>query len=79
VGNADCKGLFILDCVEWLFEKGVRLCWDLVADNNNTFTWSGPSGVLGCTGQRRVAPLYGGVQSSTLNWRRLPRCAIERR
>jgi hypothetical protein len=29
---------------------------------NNTFTWSGPSGVLGCTGQRRVAPLYGGVQ-----------------
>jgi hypothetical protein len=24
--------------------------------NNNTFTWSGTSGVLGCTGQRRVAP-----------------------
>jgi hypothetical protein len=23
-------------------------------NNNNTFTWSGPSGVLGCTGQRPV-------------------------
>jgi hypothetical protein len=23
------------------------------SNNNNTFTWSGPSGVLGCTGQRR--------------------------
>jgi hypothetical protein len=28
-----------------------------ISDNNNTFTWSGPSGVLGCTGQRRGAPL----------------------
>jgi hypothetical protein len=28
-------------------------------NNNNTFTWSGPSGVLGCTGQRRVAPAAG--------------------
>jgi hypothetical protein len=26
-------------------------------NNNNTFTWSGPSGVVGFTGQRRVAPL----------------------
>jgi hypothetical protein len=26
------------------------------SDNNNTFTWSGPSGVLGCTGQRPVGP-----------------------
>jgi hypothetical protein len=28
-------------------------------NNNNTFTWSGPSGVLGCIGQRRVAPATG--------------------
>jgi hypothetical protein len=35
------------------------------SNNNNTFTWSGPSGVLGCTGQRRSAPPYGGVQPST--------------
>jgi hypothetical protein len=48
-------------------------------NNNNTFTWSGPSEVLGCTGQRRGAPLYGRVQPSTLNGRRLSRCAIERR
>jgi hypothetical protein len=27
-------------------------------NNNNTFTWSGPSGVLGCTGQRPGGPLY---------------------
>jgi hypothetical protein len=26
------------------------------SDNDNTFTWSGPSGVFGCIGQRRVAP-----------------------
>jgi hypothetical protein len=26
------------------------------ANNNNTFTWSSPSGVLGCTGQGPVAP-----------------------
>jgi hypothetical protein len=44
-----------------------------------TFTWSGPSGVLGCAGQRRLAPLYGGVQPNTLDGRRLSRCAIERR
>jgi hypothetical protein len=49
------------------------------ANNNNTFTWSGPSGVLGCTGQRRVAPPAGGVQPNTLDGRRLSRCAIERR
>jgi hypothetical protein len=48
-------------------------------NNNSTFTWSGPSGVLGSTGQRRIAPLYGGVQPNTLNGRRLSRCAIERR
>jgi hypothetical protein len=51
----------------------------LSEENNNTFTWSGPSVVLGCTGQRRGVPLYGGVQPSTQNGRRLSRCAIERR
>jgi hypothetical protein len=30
-------------------------------DNNNTFTWSGPNGVVGFTGQRRVAPVAGEV------------------
>jgi hypothetical protein len=25
-------------------------------NNNNTFTWSGPSGVVDCTGQRPVGP-----------------------
>jgi hypothetical protein len=34
-------------------------------DNNNTFTWSGPSGVLDCTGQRRVAPAAAWCMSST--------------
>jgi hypothetical protein len=33
--------------------------------NNNTFTWSGPSGVLDCTGERRVAPAVGWCMSST--------------
>jgi hypothetical protein len=28
-------------------------------NNNNTFTWSGPSGVLGCTGQRPVGHACG--------------------
>jgi hypothetical protein len=27
--------------------------------NNNTLTWSGPSGVVGFTGQRRIAPAIG--------------------
>jgi hypothetical protein len=32
-----------------------RLPFDRINNNNtNTFTWSGPSGVLGCTGQRPV-------------------------
>jgi hypothetical protein len=53
--------------------------WAIPLNNNSTFTLSGPSGVLGCTGQRRGAPLYGVVQTSTLNGRRLSRCAIERR
>jgi hypothetical protein len=41
---------------------GIRDRWESgkTNTNTNTFTWSGPSGVLGCTGQRRVAPLYGG-------------------
>jgi hypothetical protein len=29
--------------------------------NNNTFTWSGPSGVLDCTGQRSVGQEPGGA------------------
>jgi hypothetical protein len=29
--------------------------------DNNTFTWSGPSGVLGCTGQRPEGRLRGGA------------------
>jgi hypothetical protein len=37
------------------------LCRSCVHHNNNTFTWSGPSGVLDCTGQRRVAPAEGMV------------------
>jgi hypothetical protein len=36
----------------------VSLC-----QNNNTFTWSGPSGVLDCAGQRRVAPAAGWCKS----------------
>jgi hypothetical protein len=28
-------------------------------DNNNTFTWSGPSGVLGCIGQRPLGRVAG--------------------
>jgi hypothetical protein len=38
-----------------------------------TFTWSGPSGVLDCTGQRPVGPAAGWCKSM----RRLSRCAIE--
>jgi hypothetical protein len=34
-------------------------------NNNNTFTWSGPSGVLDCTGQRRIAPAAGWCKSGT--------------
>jgi hypothetical protein len=46
-------------------------------NNNKTFTWSGPSGVLGRTGQRRVAPAAGWCMPSTHHGRRLSRCAIE--
>jgi hypothetical protein len=38
---------------------------DGTLNNNNTFTWSGPSGVLGCTGQRPVAPAAGWCMPST--------------
>jgi hypothetical protein len=44
---------------------------------NNTFTWSGPSGVLGCTGQRRIAPPARWCMPGTHYGRRLSRCAIE--
>jgi hypothetical protein len=30
-------------------------------NNHNTFTWSGPSGVLGCTEQRPLGRLRGGA------------------
>jgi hypothetical protein len=30
-------------------------------NNNNTFTWCGPSGGLGCTGQRPRGPTAGGA------------------
>jgi hypothetical protein len=32
-----------------------------LGNNTNTFTWSGPSGVLGCTGQRPEGRLRGGA------------------
>jgi ribonuclease HI len=35
-------------------------------NNNNTFTWSGPSGVLGCTGQRPLGRVPGGADGSPL-------------
>jgi hypothetical protein len=50
------------------WKSGITMSFDgnsQFANNNNTFTWSGPSGVLGCTGQRREAPPLGGVQPST--------------
>jgi hypothetical protein len=34
-------------------------------NNNNTFTWSGPSGVLDCTGQRPGGPAAGWCKPST--------------
>jgi hypothetical protein len=43
-------------------------------DNNDTFTWSGPNGVFGFTGQRRVAPAVGGLHYVKSN---NSRCAIE--
>jgi hypothetical protein len=42
-------------------------------NNNNTFTWSGPSGVLDCTEQRPGGPAVDWCMSM----RRLSRCAIE--
>jgi hypothetical protein len=36
---------------------------DVICNNNNTFTWSGPSGVLGCTGQRPGGPPRRGVHA----------------
>jgi hypothetical protein len=32
--------------------------------NDNTFAWSGPSGVLGFTGERRMAPAVGGLHGA---------------
>jgi hypothetical protein len=36
-----------------------------LVNSNNTFTWSGPSGVLGCTGQRPGGPAARGCMRST--------------
>jgi hypothetical protein len=57
------------------FARVVSLCSEgaTLNNNNNTFTWSGPSGVLGFTGQRRIAPAAGWCMPR----RRLSRCAIE--
>jgi hypothetical protein len=41
-------------------------------NNDNRFTWSGPSGVFGFTGQRRLAPAVGGPHEA-----KPFRCAIE--
>jgi hypothetical protein len=43
-------------------------------NNNNTFTWSGPNGLSGFTGQRRVAAAVGGLHVVKSN---SSRCAIE--
>jgi hypothetical protein len=40
--------------------------------NNNTFTWSGPNGAFGSTGQRRYAPAVGGLHET-----QVLDCAIE--
>jgi hypothetical protein len=37
--------------VPWIHDAG----YQAVFDNNSTFTWSGPSGVGGCTRQARIA------------------------
>jgi hypothetical protein len=37
-------------------------------NNNNTFTWCGPSGVSDCTGQRPVGPKAGRYTSETLSY-----------
>jgi hypothetical protein len=43
----------------------ITVTWD-GNNNNNTFTWSGPSGVLDCTGQRPVGPAVGGAVKATV-------------
>jgi hypothetical protein len=44
---------------------GVGNVYNLANNNNNTFTWSGPSGVGGCTGQARVARLGHAPERAT--------------
>jgi hypothetical protein len=46
----------------------------LDANKDNTFTWSGPSGVFGFTGQRCVSPAIGRLHEAKHS-----RCAIEPR
>jgi hypothetical protein len=43
----------------------LQTCTGSPDNNNNTFTWYGPSGVLGCIGQRRVAPAGRECKPST--------------
>jgi hypothetical protein len=58
------RGLTLHTSSEFLRTEGEKFR-GLVANNNNIFTWSGPSGVLGCTGQRTVGPAAGWCWSNT--------------
>jgi hypothetical protein len=46
------------------YAAGSPQCSSTRLRDNNTFAWSGPSGVPGCTGQRLRGPLYGVVHAS---------------
>jgi hypothetical protein len=52
------EGTALFTLLEPLLSLRLRMSY-----NNNTFTWSGPSGVIGCTGQRRLAPAAGWCKS----------------
>jgi hypothetical protein len=45
-----------LNMLKTIGEMGIKF-W--ARNNNKTFTWSGPSGVLGCTGQRPLGGVSG--------------------
>jgi hypothetical protein len=52
-GREVIRPLFHFSRLFSLFQRGSDFRpHRLICNNNNTFTWSGPSGVLGCTGQR---------------------------
>jgi hypothetical protein len=46
---------------ELMLSRNTPLISRKTRHNNNTFTWSGPSGVFGCTGQRPIGPAVGGA------------------